>query len=113
MFKLANSSTYRYPVTVTQIGEDGTTVTGQFEAEFRRIPLAEREEFDRRYRGPEGGDDWLCDQVLVGWEGWVGEDDQPLPVTPENKAALISADGLSYAISSAYWISRRRGRVGN
>jgi hypothetical protein len=37
---------------------------------------------------------------VVGWEGIVGEDDQPLPYTPENLDALLSVPYLYQAIAA-------------
>lgn len=96
MFKISTvNQTYRTPVTVEVPSGDGKSITHKFAVLFSRKSQDELDELYRRMNAAklqEGEqlltDDELLNQVLVGWEDVLDDQDRPLDFTPDNFNAL-------------------------
>ncbi len=88
MFKLAAKRRVTWPVTISYPQDGGGVRKERFDVEFEVISVDEQQQVIQR------GDDLLEVQV-VGWpKGPRGEDDQPVPFSPEAKKELL---GVTYA----------------
>ena len=95
MFKLNTNRTFKQPVNLTIVDENGKDVKGSFTASFKILPHSEALEL------PD--DTKLLDRVLVSVEGIEvpGEDGQPL-TGDELLEALKNDPSASVAMSNAY-----------
>lgn len=74
MFKIDTSNTYKYPVTVQMLDQEGKTVNMTFKAEFKRLPRKEVESIMKSIQAGETSDYDVACNVLVGWEGVIDTD---------------------------------------
>ncbi len=104
MFKLDQSETYWYPVTVEMTSDDGRRRKFDFEAEFERIPQSEIKEMfrPRDEDEPKLQDDEVVERVFRGWRKIVGPDDQPLEVNHENRRKLLDTYPVTSSIVKAF-----------
>lgn len=109
-FVLIKSRTFSWPVRVTMPTDAGKQSTNEFTGKFRLMPA---DEFNRK--NTEWMDKFVEDQeaahklrcamvaeVLIGWDGVVDEDNQPVPFTDETLKALCEYAIIVQAITEAY-----------
>lgn len=99
-FKLAKSPTFKAPVTALTPNERGGFDKETFTAEFKRVSM---EDLDQ-YKEQNMTHYQILDLVLVGFEGLLDEDNEPVAFTEATKAALLgitsAVNGLIYAFYS-------------
>lgn len=105
MFVLSKSPTFKYEVSVKQARESGKLESFAFTAEFRRF----NQEEIRQISAEAGNDRALLDKVWVGWSGVQTLVDEggvqvakELPVTAENREALLREPGVEVALVRAW-----------
>jgi hypothetical protein len=88
MFKLSTTPSYIYPVVVEIPGGE----IFSFNAKFKRLTQTELDAMQQRIQADEITDDDIVDQVLLGWDDQVKDEDDttPLPFTEENKARVLA-----------------------
>ena len=69
MFKLTQTTTYFWPVTVNLPMDGGKFDKQTFDAEFKRVPQSRLEELRKQVEEGKLNDADLVREVLVGWRG--------------------------------------------
>ena len=91
-----------YPFTWTVKVPDGVVPAFEFRAKFESVPQSRLDEIVKQH--PTRSDEAMARAVFKGWvEGdLMGEDGQPLPVTPENIDAIIDQSWLRTPIVGGF-----------
>jgi len=116
-FVLKTSDTFRWPVSFKQPADGGKREKQTFEAEFKRLPQSRINQIQllaqQRIKAAERGEDLengvsdqsIADEILVGWDGIVDGDGEPVPFTKGTKAQLLDVPMLAGALIEAYFES--------
>ncbi len=99
MFKMQSIESVRWPVEVRIPRDGGKTTKATFFCKFR---LMEQPDIDELVRD-SANDAELLGQVILDWEAVLDEQDQPLPCTPDNIAALTRRVFVRTAMLSAFF----------
>jgi hypothetical protein len=111
VFKFVKDYRYNWPV-VVRLPADGSTVEATFTGQFK---LLSQPEIDAAVQG-NTGERALAAAVLDGWgEDLRGEDGEPLPVTDDNREAMLNIPSIRAGIVAAFFNSlvHRQDRTGN
>jgi len=100
MFRLAQTDTFKWPVT-WEIPGDGRMEKVSITAVFRRLPQSQVEAMLAGQ--PPITNAEAVRRVLDGWESVSGDDGQPLPFTAVYRDQLLEVTGAAYAIAVAYF----------
>jgi hypothetical protein len=116
-FVLKQSDSYTWPVSIKLPANGGKRERQTFDAEFKRLPQSRineiQEQVQKRIKAAERGEDALegitdqsiADEILVGWDGIVDGDGEPVPFSKSSKAQLLDVPMLAGALISAYFES--------
>ena len=116
-FVLKQSDSYTWPVSIKLPANGGKRERQTFDAEFKRLPQSRineiQEQANKRMKALERGDDGgdgisdvtVADEILVGWDGIVDGDGEPVPFSKGSKAQLLDVPMLAGALISAYFES--------
>ncbi|MFD1330259.1 hypothetical protein [Mycoplana ramosa] len=137
MFKLSSELTFPWPVKVIEPDpvKAGTFAEYEFQVTFaiiapdkakasaearnaiiaRSTPESTLDELKAIQAELELHDSKALEDVVRGWKDIVGEDDKPLPFTPENLATVSQHARVRAALIRAYQeaISEDKARLGN
>ena len=110
---LKDSDSYTWPIVYRQPVSGGRREKQEFEAEFKRLPqsrIVEIQELaQRRIDNAPGATDisdvTIADEVLVGWEGIVDGDGEPIPYSKGTKAQLLELPMMAGCLIEAYFTS--------
>lgn len=106
MFIIKKSETYRYPVTFSSPGEDGTPQENTFTAIFSRITEDELQEYANKAVAGKINDRKFLQNVLVGWEGITESEGGPeVKFSPATRDKLLNIIGFGKACSRAFFQS--------
>lgn len=97
MFKLAQTPTYTWPVTIDQPADGGRTIQHTFDAVFKRVTQTEVDEMRRAIEAEELKNADMVRQVMVGWSG-VEDADGPVPFSQEALGKLLEVPMVSGSI---------------
>lgn len=106
-FKLAKSPTFRATVTIETHDEKGRVSKETVTATYRRLNEDQLAELE----GKRNAD--VCRDVLLGVDGMLDEEGQPVPYEGDNIEALLSIPPATFALSAAFWQASRVGRAKN
>lgn len=110
---LKDSDSYTWPIVYRQPVSGGRRDKQEFEAEFKRLPqsriteiqeLAQRR-IDNAPNATDISDVTIADEVLVGWEGIVDGDGEPIPYSKGTKAQLLELPMMAGCLIEAYFTS--------
>ena len=116
-FVLKQSDSYTWPVSIKLPANGGKRERQTFDAEFKRLPQSRINEIQlqvqQRMKAAERGEDTgegisdqsIADEVLVGWDGIVDCDGEPVPFSKGSKAQLLDVPMMAGALISAYFES--------
>lgn len=116
-FVLKQSDSYTWPVSIKLPANGGKRERQTFDAEFKRLPQSRINEIQRevqlRIKANEKGEDTgegvsdqsIADEILVGWDGIVDGDGEPVPFSNAVKAQLLDVPTMAGALVSAYFES--------
>ena len=97
MFKLNQSQTYFWPVSV-QIPSNGGTFEKQvFDGEFKRMTDSRLKEIRAKVEADEMTDADFVREVMVGWKG-VTDDGVDVPFSQSTLDQLLEIPGVSAAV---------------
>ena len=97
MFKLTNR--FWWPVDL-EVPGDGQTVKRRIEVEFKRMAQGELDAL----RESNKSDADICAELVLGWKGVKGDEDQDLGFTAENLRLLLDqVAGARLAIVATYF----------
>jgi hypothetical protein len=101
MFKLKQSDTFLWPVTVQVPADGGRYVRETFDGEFRRLPQSRLAELNVAITAGEMDDATFVREVLAGWQG-VTDDGEEVPFSVASLNTLLDMQGVARAIVLAY-----------
>jgi len=116
-FVLKQSDSYTWPVSIKLPANGGKRERQTFDAEFKRLPQSRINEIQRevqqRVKANEKGEDTgegvsdqsIADEILVGWDGIVDGDGEPVPFSNAVKAQLLDVPMMAGALVAAYFES--------
>lgn len=116
-FVLKQSDSYTWPVSIKLPANGGKRERQTFDAEFKRLPQSRINEIqllaNNRVKALERGDDVgdgisdlsIADEILVGWDGIVDGDGEPVPFSKGSKAQLLDVPFMAGAIIEAFFDS--------
>ena len=95
MFKISQSNTYLWPVTVEMPDDGGKFTKHTFDAEFRRLSVDELSALGDT--DDTGGT--ACRRILAGWKGVVDDNGEPLANTAIKIHQLVPAGERFFCLS--------------
>jgi len=116
-FVLKQSDSYTWPVSIKLPANGGKRERQTFDAEFKRLPQSRINEIQREVqlrvsaaeRGEDNGegisDQSIADEILVGWDGIVDGDGEPVPFSNAVKAQLLDVPMMAGSLVAAYFES--------
>lgn len=116
-FVLKQSDSYTWPVSIKLPANGGKRERQTFDAEFKRLAQSRINEIQRevqqRVKANEKGEDTgegisdqsIADEILVGWDGIVDGDGEPVPFSNAVKAQLLDVPMMAGALVAAYFES--------
>ena len=116
-FVLKQSDSYTWPVSIRLPANGGKREKQTFEAEFKRLPQSRINEIQlqvqQRMKAADRGEDTgegitdqsIADEVLIGWDGIVDSDGEPVPFSKAAKAQLLDVPMMAGAIIEAFFAS--------
>jgi len=118
---LKDSDSYSWPIVYRQPVSGGRREKQEFEAEFKRLPQSRIIEIQTLAKKLANGDAEnaeisdvsIADEVLVGWEGIVDSEGEPLPFTRRTKEQLLELPMMAGALIEAYFNSLVEEKRGN
>lgn len=116
-FVLKQSDSYTWPVSIKLPANGGKRERQTFDAEFKRLAQSRINEIQRevqlRVKANEKGEDTgegvsdqsIADEILVGWDGIIDGDGEPVPFSNAVKAQLLDVPMMAGALVAAYFES--------
>ena len=116
-FVLKQSDSYTWPVSIKLPANGGKRERQTFDAEFKRLPQSRINEIQREVqlrvsaaeRGEDSGegisDHSIAAEILVGWDGIVDGDGEPVPFSNAVKAQLLDVSMMAGSLVAAYFES--------
>lgn len=101
MFKLKQSASFRWPVTLELPSDGGVFVKETFDAEFKRLSQSRINELKDEVIQGKSSDEAICREVVVGWSG-VTDDGEEVPFSVSALGQLLEINGASGAIVLAF-----------
>lgn len=100
MFKIVQSNTYTWPVTIELPADGGKTSKASFDVEFHRFTQAKVDEVKQAVERGEMRDTDLARDAMVGWSGIVDENG-PVPYSEAARDQLLDIPMVATAIVMA------------
>jgi len=118
---LKESDSYSWPITYRQPVSGGRREKQEFEAEFKRLPQSRIIEIQSMAQklasgnadGGEISDVSIADEVLIGWEGIVDGEGEPVPFARRTKEQLLELPMMAACLIEAYFTSLVEEKRGN
>lgn len=109
MLKIVKNPVFTAPVKVT-VPVEGGVRESTFTGRFRAVSVSEAESFN--LMSSEGTSDYLR-AILVGWDGIVDDDGQPISFSDETRNDLIDIPFIRTAILTTYNTAMLGAKRGN
>ena len=104
-FKLDQSGTYKWPVTVEVPVDDGRHDKQKFDGEFKRITQSRIREMGQLIETGDLTDVDLVKEVLVGWDGIEDDQGNELKFSQAKLKQLLDVPMVATAIATAFFDS--------
>ena len=104
-FKLDQSGTYKWPVTVEVPVDDGRHDKQKFDGEFKRITQSRIREMGQLIETGDLTDVDLVKEVLVGWDGIEDDQGNELKFSQSKLKQLLDVPMVATAIATAFFDS--------
>jgi hypothetical protein len=101
MFKLKQTATYTWPVTVSVPTDGGRYEKETFDGEFRRMAQTRLKEMQAQIEAGKMTDDAFVREVLVGWRG-VTNDGEEVPFSASALDTLLDIPQVAAALVVAF-----------
>lgn len=101
MFKLQQSESFSWPVTIKVPSDGGRYVAETFDVQFRRLSHSRLKELSEAVESGELHDPEFVREVVVGWDG-ITSDSGPVPFSVSAFNQLLEVQGVAKAIVLAY-----------
>jgi len=102
VFKLAQSTDYFWPVSISYPAENGRTEKANFDAKFKRISQSRIDEIQKAARSDELRDSELIKEVLIGWRGIIDEAGEEIQFSESARDQLLNVPMMSYQIAVSF-----------
>lgn len=102
MFKIAQTETFTWPVTVKIPADGGRYESHTFDAKFKRISQSRIDELNERLSAGTMSDREFVNEILDGWSGVIDESNQQVPYSDSTRDALLQVTLVRTAIIAAY-----------
>ena len=112
-FVLSQSDSYSWPVAVEFPVDGGRFDRQTFDAQFKRLPQDRIREIHEQIQSGEMGDDMLCNEILVGWDGVEDGKGQKVPYSEKARKDLLQVALVAAAIVGAWFDSLSKARRKN
>lgn len=116
-FKLDQSPSYRWPVEVSMLDENGSQVQHNFQVDFKRLSQTELEKVVEDFRSEDLGskltDRSFCEKYVVGWDQVQSADGTPLAFSGSALASLLDVVRVATEIVLAWFESIKVGQEKN
>lgn len=112
MFKVAMSPTFWATVEVEVTAEKGGRQTVKFDLQYRRLSLDDAKALAARIDEQTNDIAEIAREIVTGWRGMTGDDNEELPFSPDNFERLLNL-GFGRAIVDTYAKNLPRARVKN
>lgn len=113
MFKITQSPTYWWPVTLLQVAQDGSIDAVEIDVQFRRLSVHQHAALLQRATDEKLLDTDIARQILTNWRKVVDGDGAELPFNEANLDAFLAMPGNGTAIVGEFLLSRDQGALGN
>lgn len=113
MFNLALSESYTWPVELRVAMDGGHFTVVPFDVRFKRVSQERIDEVAEQIATETLDPHALLRELVVGWDGIVNDDNEPLPYSQEALGRLLNVPGASRAILRAWRHSLIEGPRGN
>ena len=100
MFKLNQSTSYFWPVTVNLPAENGNFDKQTFDGEFKRLGDTRLKEIRAKVEAAEITDAEFVREVMTGWKG-VTDDGEAVPFSAGNLERMLEIPGVAGAVIMA------------
>jgi len=104
-FKLDQSGTYKWPVTVEVPVDDGRHDKQKFDGEFKRITQSRIKELIELVASGDLTDVDVVKEVLVGWDGIEDDEGNELKFSQSKLKQLLDVPMVATAIGTAFFES--------
>ena len=104
-FKLDQSGTYKWPVTVEVPVDDGRHDKQKFDGEFKRITQSRIREMGQLIETGDLTDVDLVKEVLVGWDGIEDDQGNELKFSQAKLKQLLDVPMVATAIATSFFDS--------
>lgn len=105
MFKLAQSTSYKWSVKIELPVDGGKFEKATFDAEFKRISQTRINELRTEMEKPGYSELDLAKEVLIGWNGVVDSDGNEIPFSEGNRDKLLDIPTVAVAIGMSFFES--------
>lgn len=105
MFKLAQSTSYKWSVKVELPVDGGKFEKATFDAEFKRLSQSRINELRTQMEAPRYTETELAKEVLIGWSGVVDGDGNEIPFSEGNRDKLLDVPMVAVAIGMSFFES--------
>jgi hypothetical protein len=103
MFKIAQTPTFWARVKGELPAEGGgQPLQVSFRMQFKRLTRTELNALTERMKIEEKDDAWFLEQIATGWDEVMGDDNEPLPYTPENLRRVLDVVFAATPLSAFY-----------
>ncbi len=102
MFKIAQESTFKWPVTVHVPKDGGKFTKASFTAEFKALPQDEIDEVIADARDGRTDSNFAA-TCLVGWKGVQDESGEEMEFDDDNKDKLLNIPYVRNAVVTAFF----------
>lgn len=104
MFKFKKIKSVRWPVSVPVPVDGGKTEAAEFEAEFLYL---DEPSLQRLLIDSAGNNKEQLRKVVVGWNGLLDENDEPLPFSQDNLEVVTDYPYIALAMIEAFGAMQR------
>lgn len=102
MFVISQTSSYKWPVAVEFPIDGGRVEKQSFDAEFRRLSQTRIEEIRKLIEDGGITDRDFAREVLIGWNGVIDGNGDPVPFSEATRDALLDVPLVSASIIRAF-----------
>jgi len=118
---LKDSDSYSWPIVYRLPVSGGRREKQEFEAEFKRLPqsrIIQIQSLAKKLASADAdaveiSDVSIADEVLVGWDGIIDSDGEPIAFTRRTKDQLLELPMMAACLIEAYFTSLVEEKRGN
>ena len=102
MFKLSTKKSYKRNIKIDVPQDMGKTERQTFVMEFKQLSVSETKDLIEEAQNERISDEDMLRRYVLGWDGIVDEDGNPLDFTTSNLEAVMDVPYVRKAIMAAF-----------